>query len=193
MFEVRNQGFEFVWGLDIRIQDFSAKEEYFMEDETQETGNTAPAAEDLEAIRLQLQEEQEARAAARSSLEEKEKRIAELEASLREARQGSEASAAELARVEVARDQAVAKYLDMARALNPTIPEGIIAGETIEEIDASVDKGKAIVEAVKEAVEAEAREAKVPAGAPTRGSINLEGLSAREKIALGIQQKGGAS
>jgi len=164
-----------------------------MEDETQETGNTAPAAEDLEAIRLQLLEEQEARAAARSSLEEKEKRIAELEASLREARQGSEASAAELARVEEARDQAVAKYLDMARALNPTIPEGIIAGETIEEIDASVEKGKAIVEAVKEAMETEAREAKVPAGAPTRGSINLEGLSAREKIALGIQQKGGAS
>jgi hypothetical protein len=85
----------------------------------------------------------------------------------------------------------VAKYLNMAKALNPAIPEGIIAGETIEEIDASVEKGQAIVESVKTAMEAEAKEARVPAGAPTRGAINLEGLSPREKIAFGIQQKGG--
>ena len=161
--------------------------------ETQENQNTAPAPEDLEAIRLRLQEEQEARAAAQAALAERESRIAELEASLSEAKQGSEASAAELAQVKEARAQAVAKYLTMAKALNPAIPEGIIAGECIEEIDASVEKGKAIVEAVRKAMEAEAKEAKVPAGAPTRGAINLEGLSPREKIAAGIQQKGGTS
>ena len=81
----------------------------------------------------------------------------------------------------------------MAKALNPAVPEGIIAGETIEEIDASVGKGKAIVEAVRQAMEAEAKGTRVPAGAPTRGAINLEGMSPREKIALGIQQKGGTS
>ena len=161
--------------------------------ETQETGNTAPAPEDLGAIRLQLQEEQEARAAAQAVLDEKETRITELEASLSEARQGSETAAAELARVKEAKDQAVAKCLTMAKALNPAIPEGIIAGDSIDEIDASVEKGKAIVEAVKKAMEAEAKEARVPAGAPTRGAINLEGLSPREKIAAGIQQKGGTS
>jgi len=161
--------------------------------ETQENQNAAPAPEDLEAIRLQLQEEQEARAAAQASLAEKETRIAELEASLSEAQQGSEATSVELAQVKEAKDQAVSKYLNMAKALNPAIPEGIIAGETIEEIDASIDKGKAIVEAVKAAMEAEAKGTKVPAGAPTRGSINLEGLSPREKIAFGIQQKGGTS
>ena len=161
--------------------------------ETQETGNTAPAPEDLGAIRLQLQEEQEARAAAQAALDEKETRIAELDASLSEARQGSETAAAELARVKEAKDQAVAKCLTMAKALNPAIPEGIIAGDSIDEIDASVEKGKAIVEAVKKAMEAEAKEARVPAGAPTRGAINLEGLSPREKIAAGIQQKGGTS
>jgi len=168
--------------------------------ETQETGNTAPAPEDLEAIRLQLQEEQEAKAAAQAALAEKDALVAELEASLSEVLTLSEtkgkeleAAAAEHARVREARDQAVAKYLTMAKALNPAVPEGIIAGETIEEIDASVGKGKAIVEAVRQAMEAEAKGTRVPAGAPTRGAINLEGLSPREKIALGIQQKGGTS
>ena len=82
----------------------------------------------------------------------------------------------------------MAKYLSMAKALNPAIPEDIIVGESIEEIDASVEKGKVIVESVKKAMEAEASQTKVPAGAPTRGSIPLEGLTPREKIAAGIQQ-----
>jgi len=162
-----------------------------MEDQTQEvqeTRNHAPAPEDLEVIRAQLQEEQEARATAEATLTEKDQRITELEASLSEARKSVESLRAEGAAISEARDQAVSKYLNMAKALNPAIPEDIISGETIEEIDASVDKGKAIVEAVKKAMESEAKEAKVPAGAPTRGSINLDGLSPREKIALGIQQ-----
>ena len=171
----------------------NGNEETKKSEESEENRNTAPAPEDLEAIRAQLQEERQARAAAQAFLDEKDRRIAELEASLSEAKQASEASAVEHAQVREARDRAVAKYLNMAKALNPAVPEGIIAGETIEEIDASVEKGKAIVEAVKAAMEAEAKGTKVPAGAPTRGSINLEGLSPREKIALGIQQKGGVN
>jgi len=148
--------------------------------ETKETQNTAP--EDLEAIAAQLEEEKKAKAAAEVSLAEKDARIAELEA-----------TAAELSQVQEARDQAVAKYLDAVRALNPTIPRDIIAGETIEEIDASVEKARTIADAVRANLEAQAREVRVPTGAPTRGSISLEGLSPREKIAAGIQQKGGTS
>jgi len=176
-------------------------------EETQETQNTQGTPETLEAIKAQLEEEKRAKAADEAALAEKDQRIAELQAegealraersnlqaSLSEAKQGSEAAAAELAQVKEAKGQALAKYLSMAKALNPAIPEGIIAGETIEEIDTSVEKGKAIVESVKKAMEAEASQAKVPAGAPTRGEISPEGLSPREKIAAGIQQKGGTS
>jgi len=146
--------------------------------ETQETQNTAPAPEDSEAIAAQLEEEKKAKA----SLAEKDARIAELEA-----------TAAELGQVREAHAQAIAKYLDAVRAANPAIPRDIIAGETIEEIDASVEKAKAIADAVRQNLEAQAKEARVPAGAPTRGEISLEGLSPREKIAAGIQQKGGTS
>lgn len=141
---------------------------------TQETQNTAPTPEDLEAIRAQLEEEKKAKAAAEAALAEKDARIAELRA---EGVAISEANA-----------QAVAKYLDVVRTANSTIPQDIIAGQTIEEIDASVEKAQAIANAVRANLEAQAKEARVPAGAPTRGEISLEGLSPREKIAAGIQQ-----
>ena len=174
-------------------------------EETQETQNTQGTPETLEAIKAQLEEEKRAKAADEAALAEKDQRIAELQAegealraersnlqaSLSEAKQGSEAAAAELVQVKEAKDRALAKYLSMAKAINPVIPEGIIAGATIEDIDASVAKALSIASAVKANLEAQAKEAKVPAGAPTRGEISPEGLSPREKIAAGIQQKGG--
>jgi len=167
-------------------------------EQTQETQDQASAPDELEAIKAQLAEEQQAKAALEEAAAAKDSRIAELEGALSEATQAIEqgtaavqAATTEIASAREAKDQAVAKYLTMAKALNPTIPEGIISGETIEEIDQSIDKGKAIVEAVKKAMETEAAATRVPAGAPTRGAIPTEGMSPKEKIAYAIQQKGG--
>jgi chromosome segregation ATPase len=155
--------------------------------------NGASNAEDLAAVKAQLEEETQAKAAAEAALAEKDTRIAALEGELSEAKQGSEAVTAELTTLKDAHSKAVAKYLGAVRAANSTIPQDIITGGTIEEIDASVGKAQSIATAVKANLEAQAKEAKVPAGAPTRGEISLEGLSPREKIAAGIQQKGGTS
>jgi chromosome segregation ATPase len=167
-----------------------------MSEETQETQGTQVTPQTLEAIKVQLEEEKKAKAAADQALSdvsarlaEKDARIAELEASLSEAKTGSEAAAAELVQVKEAHGQAVAKYLDAVRLANPAIPQDIIAGDTIEEIDASLTKATTIAESVKASLEAQAKEAKVPAGAPPRGEISLEGLTPREKIAAGVQQK----
>jgi len=171
-------------------------------EETQETQNTQGTPETLEAIKAQLEEEKRANAADEAALAEKDQRIAELQAegealraersnlqaSLSEAKQGSEAAAAELAQVKEAKGQALAKYLDAVRLANPTIPQDIIAGSTIEEVDDALAKASSIATAVKANLEAQAKEAKVPAGAPTRTEISLEGLTPREKIAAGIQQ-----
>jgi len=160
-----------------------------MEDKIQETGgstNEVSTSEDLKAIKAEFEEEKRAKAAAEAALAEKDKRIAELQASLNVVQQAGEAAATELSQVKEAQAKAVSKYLKAARALHSTIPEGVIVGQTIEEIDASVEKAKAIADAVKATLEAQAKEAKVPAGAPARGEISLEGLSPREKIAAGI-------
>jgi len=156
-----------------------------------EPGNEAHEA--LAAIKAQLEEEKKANATLKEAADKKDFVIAdletkrgELEGALSEAKKQSEALTTSL---KDARDQAVAKYATMAKALNPTIPEDMISGETIEELDASVEKGKSLVSAVKKTMETEASAAKVPAGAPTRGAISLEGMSSRDKIAAGIQQK----
>jgi len=160
--------------------------------EVPENQDKAPTAEDIAAVRAQLEEEQKAKSTLEEAMAEKDTRLAELEAALSEAKQGSEASATELASVKEARDEAVSKYLGMAKASNPQVPQDMISGETIAEIDASVEKGKGLVSAVKKTLESETAAAKVPAGAPTRGETT-EGMSNKEMIAAGLRQKGGTS
>jgi len=160
--------------------------------EVQEDQDKAPTAEDIAAVKAQLEEEQKAKTALEEAMAEKDAKLAELEAALSEAKQGSEASATELASVKEARDQAVSKYLGMAKASNPQVPQDIISGETIAEIDASVEKGKGLVASVKKTLESETAAAKVPAGAPTRGETT-EGMSNKDMIAAGLRQKGGTS
>jgi len=150
--------------------------------------------EELEAIKAQLEEEKTANATLKEASDKKDVTIAdletkrgELESSLSEAKKQSEALTTSL---KEARDQAVAKYATMAKALNPTIPEDMISGETIEELDASVEKAKGLVAAVKKTLESETAAAKVPAGAPTRGETT-EGMSNKDMIAAGLRQKGG--
>lgn len=153
--------------------------------------NGASNPEDLSIIKAELEEESKAKAAAQAALVERTRRITELEASLSVVSQATETAAAELAAVKAAHTQAVTKYLGAVRASNPSIPQDVITGSTIDEIDASLAKALSIATAVKASLEAQAREAKVPAGAPTRGEISTEGLSPREKIVAGIHQKGG--
>jgi len=159
--------------------------------EAPEDQDKVSTPDELDAVKAQLEEEQKAKTALEQAMAGKDARLAELETALSEAKQGSEASTAELASVKEARDQAVSKYLGMAKASNPQVPEDMISGETIEEIDASVDKGKGLVSAVKKTLESETAAAKVPAGAPTRGETT-EGMSNKEMIAAGLRQKGGS-
>jgi hypothetical protein len=165
--------------------------------ETQEPTNGVSTPEELEAIKAQLEEEQAALAEARAQLEqtmsEKDARIVALEAQLSQAQQATESLRAEGVAISEANARAIAKYLDAVKAANPAIPPDIIAGETIEDIDASVEKAQSIVIAVKASLEAQAKETRVPAGAPARENINLDGLSPREKIVVGIQQKQGGT
>ena len=162
-------------------------------DESQENENSQGTPETTEAIKAELEEERKARAVAEASLAEKNGRIAELEAWLGEAKQAAESLRAEGLATSEARDQAIAKYLDAVRLANPNIPREIIAGDTVEEIDASLARAAAIADSVRADLEARAKETRVPAGAPPRGEISVDGLSPREKIAAGIQQKQGGN
>jgi len=161
-----------------------------------EEENGASTDEDLEAIKAQLGEEQKAKAELTELITTRDARITELEGQLNgltEQLEGKtkdmEDAAAKLANVSGSLDTAVTKYLGVAKALNPSVPEDIISGATVEEIDSAVEKGKTIVEAVRKTMESEAAAGKVPAGAPERGGISTEGMTPREMIAAGIKPK----
>jgi chromosome segregation ATPase len=153
--------------------------------------NSAPTPAEMAAMKAELDEEKKAIAAAQTAITDRDKRITELQASVSVVQQAGETALAELTQSKQAYTKAVAKYLDMTKAANPTIPPDVITGATIEEIDATVAKALSIATAVKASLEAQAKQAKVPAGAPPRGEISLEGLSPKEKIAAGIKHKGG--
>jgi len=153
--------------------------------------NGASTPEDLAVIKAELEEERKAKAALEAAMADKDKRIADLQASVSVVQQAGDTALAEFKQIQEAHTRAVAKYLEAVKLANNQLPADVIAGTTIDEIDASVAKAKTIAESVKKVLEAQAKEARVPAGAPPRGEISLEGLSPREKIAAGIKQKGG--
>jgi predicted ribosome quality control (RQC) complex YloA/Tae2 family protein len=158
--------------------------------------NGAAQTDELATIKTELEEERKKKIEIETEIAKKDKTIAELEKALSEAKQQSEALlqkgeavTAEFATLKDTHTKAVAKYLAAVKTANPTLPADVITGATIEEIDAALAKALTIATAVKASLEAQAKETKVPAGAPTRGGIALDALSPREKIAAGLQQR----
>jgi prefoldin subunit 5 len=109
------------------------------------------------------------------SLAEKDSEIASLTQALNEANQAID----ELNQVIV---KAVAAYKEMVVLANPGLLPEMITGDSVEEVDESVKKARAVMERVRQEMEAEAAKTRVPAGAPPRSAPDLSGLTAREKI-----------
>lgn len=106
-------------------------------------------------------------------------RIAQLEADIA-ARDG------ELATLKDSLGVAVAKYRAAIAATASGVPEELLRGETVEEIDASHEQARRIVSRVREQLESEAAAGSVPAGAPPRALLDMSALSPAEKIAHGL-------
>ena len=85
--------------------------------------------------------------------------------------------------------QAVASYKALAVKTNPGVFAELIAGDTIDAVNESLENAKAIIDRVRQGMEEEASRAKVPAGAPQRTPLDLSALSPREKIQYAIGGK----
>ena len=83
--------------------------------------------------------------------------------------------------------RAVAAYKEMAVQANPGLPAELIAGATIEAVKESVKNARAVMDRVRQEMEAEAVRSRIPAGAPPRAAPDLSGLSPREKIQQGLK------
>jgi chromosome segregation ATPase len=130
------------------------------------------------------------------ALAAKERRIAELEQALAEKDEQITAltqSAAELeARLtglEESLAQAISSYRALAVKYNPGLPEEQVVGDSIEAIDASLASAQALVNRVRQELEAEMAAARIPAGAPLRTPADLSALSPRDKIQYAIGER----
>ena len=152
--------------------------------------------DELEATRDELEGLKQEKGALARELESKDATIAELEQALA----GKDSEIVTLKEAIVESDQkmteinntlaqAVASYKALVVEANPGVLAELITGDTIETVNESLESAKALVDRVKQGMEAEASRTKVPAGAPQRTPLDLSVLSPREKIQYAIGGK----
>ncbi len=85
---------------------------------------------------------------------------------------------------------AVARYREAVLANEPDLPPELVRGDSIEDVDASIAAARTMVARVRERVEARRpTERGFPAGAPARETSARGHLTARQKIAAGLQER----
>lgn len=156
-------------------------------------GNGESSHEEKEELATVLQQEQDDRADFRQALTERDDRIEELESLLSQARdemtskqESLDEAQAEAAALREARQEALYGCRDALRLAHPELPPDLIRGGTVEELAASVEGAKALVDQVRAALQAEKAAVRIPAGAPVDSGPDLSGLSSRDKIAAGV-------
>lgn len=111
-----------------------------------------------------------------------------LQARIADLEQGISSRDSDLAALKESLSGAVAKYRAAVLASAPEIPVELVKGESIAEIDASLEKAQGIVSKVRQQLESEAEANKVPTGAPERTQQDLSALSPAEKIAYALKK-----
>ena len=112
----------------------------------------------------------------------------DLQARIAQLEQGVSSRDSEMAVLKGSLSGAVAKYRAALLATAPEIPTELVKGESIDEIDASLEQARGIVSKVRQQLEADAEANKVPTGAPERTPQDLSALSPAEKIAYALRK-----
>ena len=133
--------------------------------------------------------DQEEMATARALITELEGRLAEKDTELAQASDRLAEMETTTTELESRLSLAIASYQTLVTAAHPEVPEELVSGKTIEDIDASLEKAQSLVSRVRQGLETEAMSGRVPPGAPLRTGLDLSSLSPREKILYGIGGK----
>ena len=149
--------------------------------------------DELEAVREELEgmkHEQEIRARELESrgtvISKLEQALADRDVEIAALKQAVTETESKITELSGALAQAVAEYKTLVVQSNPGILAELITGETVDEVNESLKKARALIEKVKQEMEAETAKTRVPAGAPQRMPLDLSALSPREKIQYAI-------
>ena len=139
----------------------------------------------------------------KAQLGERDAKLGEVQRQLAEAMEAKEAGEAELASMRAALDEreahltaateslssAVERYRASLIAANPDIPEDMIGGEAIDDIDASLERARELAGRVRTKLEEDLKATSVPPGAPQRSAPDVSDLSPREKIEYALRKE----
>jgi len=113
----------------------------------------------------------------------------ELQGRIEQLEEGIASRDSELAALKDSLAGAVAKYRAAVMASVPGVPEELLKGKTVEEIDASLELAQGIVAKVRQEFESEVAARSIPAGAPPRTPPDLSALPPGEKIAQALARQ----
>jgi hypothetical protein len=78
-------------------------------------------------------------------------------------------------------------------AAEPDLPPELVNGETLSEVDASLDAARRTVAPIRSRIGVESEvSAGFPVGAPARSGTSTAGMNAVEKISAGLEQRSAA-
>jgi chromosome segregation ATPase len=147
---------------------------------------------DAEARAAHLEEQNNA---LQRELEEAQGRVAALEEELAAARTEAEAKhelvlslEGQVEELRGALTAAAERYRELLLASNPEVPGDLVRGESIEEVEASLEAARQTVLQVRSHLESQAQAGRVPTGSPVRSGPDLSALSPQEKIQMGLSR-----
>ena len=114
--------------------------------------------------------------------EELQRRIAEMEESIA-------ARESEAAVLKESLASAVLKYRSAVLETAPGVPEELVTGETVDEIDAALNLARDMVSRVRQELEARSAAESVPTGSPPRQTLDAAALSPAAKIQHALNQE----
>jgi hypothetical protein len=85
--------------------------------------------------------------------------------------------------------QAAARYRELMLRAEPALPSDMIAGDSIDAIDAAVIAARDVVGRVRSHIEAQATAVRVPVGAPQRAVPDITAMTPQQKIRHGLEQR----
>lgn len=89
-------------------------------------------------------------------------------------------------------EEALKAYRDLMLQANPALPPSLISGGNLNEINASIEAARGVVQHVQQNIDASNRNSRMPAGAPLRSTApDPASMTRGEKILFGVRQARG--
>jgi archaellum component FlaC len=153
----------------------TAEKEQTKADDTETAADENEKESEQEILTRELEASKSTIGKLEQALATRDREIDGLKSSLSELKTESEGLSENLART-------IAAYREITLQANPGVLAELITGNSVDEINDSLRNARVLVDKVRQEIETETTQTRIPAGAPSRSAQDIASLSPREKI-----------